>query len=314
MEIIERRKERQNAGAREVTSGELEQINALAKRALTADEVYAFAVRLCDNEIDRDGERFTRDTLDGLAALFVGKSGIFDHEWSAKGQTARIYRTEVVEEESLTAAGDPYCYVKGYAYMLRSAENAALIAEIEGGIKKEVSVGCSVGKSLCSICGQDIGSCGHERGKTYDGKLCFAELSGAVDAYEWSFVAVPAQPRAGVMKRFGQEEAGSLKALVKRRGSRAQARELDRLERQAELGRKYVQGLRKEVARLMLTAEEALDGAVAEKVATSLDEPELRELEKVYGAKVADKLGLASQLGGVAARASGEDEGGDFRV
>ena len=35
---------------------DLEQINALARRELTADEVYLFAVRLCDNDIDRDGE------------------------------------------------------------------------------------------------------------------------------------------------------------------------------------------------------------------------------------------------------------------
>ena len=36
-------------------------------------------MRLCDNEIDRDWERFSPETLKGLAPLFVGKSGIFDH-------------------------------------------------------------------------------------------------------------------------------------------------------------------------------------------------------------------------------------------
>ena len=60
-----------------------------------------FDVHLCDNEIDRDGERFPRATLEELAELFVGKSGIFDHEWTAKGQAARIYRTEIVEEEGV---------------------------------------------------------------------------------------------------------------------------------------------------------------------------------------------------------------------
>ena len=30
-------------------------INRWSRKALTAEEVYAFAVRLCDNEIDRDG-------------------------------------------------------------------------------------------------------------------------------------------------------------------------------------------------------------------------------------------------------------------
>ena len=69
---------------------DLEQINALARTALTAEEVYTFSLRLCDNEVDRDGERFSPETLRELAPLFVGKSGIFDHCWSARGQTARI--------------------------------------------------------------------------------------------------------------------------------------------------------------------------------------------------------------------------------
>lgn len=155
--------------------------------------VYTFAVRLCDNEVDRDGERFPRATLEELAELFVGKSGIFDHEWTAKGQAARIYRTEIVEEEGVCSQGEGRCYLKGYAYMLRGGENDALIAQIEGGIKKEVSVGCSVERCVCSICGEDINTCAHKKGEVYGGKVCCAELVNAQDAYEWSFVAVPAQ-------------------------------------------------------------------------------------------------------------------------
>ena len=43
---------------------ELALINALARRELGEDEVYTFALRLCDNDIDRDGERFDDGTLD----------------------------------------------------------------------------------------------------------------------------------------------------------------------------------------------------------------------------------------------------------
>ena len=57
-----------------------------------------------------------------------------------------------------TAAGDAYCWLKGWAYLLRTEKNADLIAEIEGGIKKEVSVGCSVRHSVCSICGGENGN------------------------------------------------------------------------------------------------------------------------------------------------------------
>ena len=207
-------------GALELNPQELAQINAWSRRELKAEEVYAFAVKLCDNEVDRDWERFPAATLEELAPLFAGKSGLFDHQWSAREQTARIYRTEVVREARLTGAGEPYCYLKGYAYLLRTEGNRELIAEIEGGIKKEVSVGCAVERAVCSICGQDIHTCPHEKGEEYGGQQCWADLVGATDAYEWSFVAVPAQKNAGVMKHW-------------------------RLEQEAALGRKYLEGLRR---------------------------------------------------------------------
>lgn len=74
-------------------------------------------------------------------------------------------------------AGEPGCYLKGYAYMLRTQENEGLIAEIAGGIKKEVSVSCAVSRCVCSICGHDIhdrGLCSHVKGRTYEGKRCIA--------------------------------------------------------------------------------------------------------------------------------------------
>ena len=175
-------------------------INRLAKTELTPEQVYTFAVRLCDNEVDRDWERFDEAGLEALSALFVGKSGIFDHHWSAQEQTARLYRTEVCRESGTTAAGDGIRYLKGYAYMLRSEKNRDLIEEIEAGIKKEVSVGCSVAGRVCSVCGAD--RCSHQGGSRYGGKLCYFTLTGPTDAYEWSFVAVPAQRRAGVIKAY----------------------------------------------------------------------------------------------------------------
>ena len=72
---------------------ELALINQFAKAELTAEQVYTFSVRLCDNEVDRDFERFDTAALEGLGQLFLGKSGMFDHQGSAQGQTARIYKT-----------------------------------------------------------------------------------------------------------------------------------------------------------------------------------------------------------------------------
>ena len=160
MKII---KESQGGQETEVSPEDLALINQLARKELKAEEVYTFSVRLCDDQVDRDFERFSPQTLEELAGLFVGKSGIFDHQWSARGQSARIYKTEVIREpEKITLAGDGYCWLKGYAYMVRTESGRDLIAEIEGGIKREVSVGCAVERAVCSICGGDLrtGDCG----------------------------------------------------------------------------------------------------------------------------------------------------------
>ena len=85
--------------------------------------------------------------------------------------------------------------------MVRTDDNSSLIREIEGGIKKEISISCSVRKRICSICGSE-GFCGHTVGDVYDGILCHKILDDVQDAYEWSFVTVPAQVRAGVTKQF----------------------------------------------------------------------------------------------------------------
>lgn len=181
-------------------AADIDLINRYSVKELTPEEVYCFAVRLCDNEVDRDWERFDKTALEKLAELFLGKSGIFDHAWRAENQVARLYKTEVVRGEGRTQAGDLYYYLRGYAYMTRTEKNADLIAEIEAGIKKEVSVGCAIGRTVCSICGAENGKCEHIKGREYDGKLCFFTLKDPVDAYEWSFVAVPAQQAAGVTK------------------------------------------------------------------------------------------------------------------
>lgn len=175
-------------------------INRYSRKELKPEDVYCFSVRLCDNDVDRDNERFTNAALEALVPLYTGKTGILDHQWSAENQVARLYRVETEVTGEKYSLGEPLVILRGSAYMLRTEKNADLIAEIEGGIKKEVSVGCSVGRQTCSICGEDIWSCGHIKGQQYDGKLCYGELWEPTDAYEWSFVAVPSQRGAGVTK------------------------------------------------------------------------------------------------------------------
>ena len=164
-------------------AAEMEALNAFARRELSPGEVYTFTVKLCDNEVDRDFERFSDACLEELAGLFVGKTGLLDHAWTAAGQLARIYRTEVVAEMGRTnSAGITYRYLKGWAYLLRNPDTEPFIQAIEGGIVREISVGCAVSEKTCSICGEK--DCIHIPGQVYDGELCHRVLSGATDAFE----------------------------------------------------------------------------------------------------------------------------------
>jgi len=187
------------------TQEKLDKLNHFTRHKLKSEDVYIFSVILCDNEIDRDNERFSVKALNSLAKMFVGKTGIFDHNPKGENQTARIFDTKLETDlNRKTSSGEPYTFIKAEAYMVRTTKNADLIKEIDAGIKKEVSVSCSVSKQICSVCGTDtkIKSCSHKKGKMYGDKKCHIILDEPTDAYEWSFVAVPAQVNAGVTKHF----------------------------------------------------------------------------------------------------------------
>lgn len=268
----------------QICDKDLEAINRFSKAQLNADDVFTFDILLCDNEIDRDFERFTVDALDALKEMFVGKAGIFDHTWSAHGQKARIYKTEVIQDDlRTTQLNEPYVFLKASAYMLTTQENSSLIDEIRGGIKKEVSVGCSVGKITCSICGEPVGSrnCSHIKGCNYDGSVCCHILDEPTDAYEWSFVAVPAQREAGVIKRF---ENGLNDDAFKR------------LEKEAQLGRAYLKALREETARLGIMASPEMSDDILNSVLMKLDESELTSLKTMFEKQIEKRFPPACQL------------------
>ena len=217
------------------TEKELELINNYTRSPLTADDVYIFSVTLCDNEIDRDFECFSKESLAKLKELFIGKTGISDHSMRSKDQAARIfYCYAETDETKKTSTGESYTALKARAYALKNESSKSLIDEIDGGIKKEVSIGCAVNEIVCSICGKDMKthSCQHIKGRKYKGKLCYGILENPTDAYEWSFVAVPAQRNAGVTKAFGlmESENMSTQEIIK---SMSQGSALSQTEAQA---------------------------------------------------------------------------------
>ena len=275
------------------TAVQLEAINRHARATLTEDQVYVFSLRLCDDQVDRDFERFDTAALPVLAKLFIGKTGIADHRWSSESQVARIFETQVVAEEGTH-------YIKAWAYIRRGGSNDEIIADIEAGIKKEVSVGCAMGRSLCSICGSDYGSCGHQKGEAYDGLVCCAILKEPMDAYEFSFVAVPAQPHAGVLKGLSGR-GRCLKELAEEFGAQAEFRALYQ---DAQLGLKYRQELEDGIVRLCLTLELGAEEPVLRSIVKTAKADDLLQLKASLEERAAEMLPMQTRLG----RFSGKEE------
>ena len=279
------------------TAVQLGAINALAKAELTEAQVYVFSLRLCDDQVDRDFERFDTAALPALAKLFIGKTGILDHRWSSENQVARIFAAETVMEEGVS-------YIKAWAYIRRSGANDEIIADIEAGIKKEVSVGCAMGRSLCSICGGEYGSCGHQKGQYYDGALCCAILKEPVDAYEFSFVAVPAQPHAGVLKGMGRSR--TLKELAEEFGAQPEYRALFQ---EAELGRQYRKELEDAVVRLCLSLELGARAETYRGLVRTAAAEDLMQLKVALEDRLAESLPVVTQLGGSAGMVDAVESG-----
>lgn len=200
--------------SQEVTEQDLRKINKFTLSPLKSEDVFTFKLVMGDNEIDdRNFEPFNLNALKDLQKLYIGKTMIKDHSRKSDNQIARVYDTELIQDENkLTGAGEIYTKLIAKCYMIKTEKNADLIAEIMAGIKKEVSTSCRAKHAYCSICGTDNmkSYCSHYWGREYetkDGKkLCYFTLDGAKEAYEVSFVAVPAQPRAGTTKNYGGKE------------------------------------------------------------------------------------------------------------
>lgn len=303
-----------------VTDEEIELINTFTRRNFKSDEVYAFSVVLCDNKVDRDYERFTVDSLKTLAELFVGKTCIFDHDRKSSNQKARIFKTEIKTEEEITEYdGEPYTKLIARAYLPNTENNRELITSIDSGILKEVSISCAVSMSTCSICGQE--ECNHTKGESYNGKLCYRNLIEPTDAYECSFVAVPAQKNAGVVKNYKEGEKVDIINTIKSEKSNSftgnNIRDLQKylqdLEKKAEWGEHYKRKLCSNILKYSAIVQPDLSRGIMKTAISALSANELEEMERTFEKMASERLPIKPQL-----KASGEagksNSNGEFRI
>ena len=303
-------------------------INTYTRREFKAGELYTFPVVLCDNEADRDGERFSLSAIEKLSQLFVGKTGVLNHDVKAQNQTARIYSCRVEKDGSRrTSCGETYTRLLGMAYMPKTNGNSDFITELDSGIKKEVSVGCAVSKVTCSVCGADLKNsrCEHERGKTYGGVVCCAVLDEPTDAYEWSFVAVPAQREAGVIKTYDgkgvKDTEDILKKLEKAESgvtlTKEQCGELlakaAALEKDAAAGRAYREMTEKDFVRYAVMAHPLIPEETVKRAASGIGIKDMECFTDAFKRQAGKELPVTPQLM-PAARGSGDDENAQFKI
>lgn len=173
--------------------GELELIQSYVRKDISPEDVFVFSAELLDNEIDSDNDRFTVEALERLSQMFVGKTGCI-RKGDGKGGyveidgCARIFSCVVEPVEGRkTSQGDDFFKLKARIYILRSKRTNAAIEAIESGKIDKVYASCSTSRTRCSICGRDVGYCGHTKGKYYRyfKHKCYGILEEPVDAYDF---------------------------------------------------------------------------------------------------------------------------------
>ena len=167
---------------------------------IDTNEVYIFSMKLCDNEIDCDNERFTIDSLHKLAKLFIGTTGSINIPINHSAlirygvdRTGKIYDCKIKTKDRTTSQGEIYTYLVVYAYIPITDNNQYVIEKIKHGTIKDISLACSIEKSTCNICGADLvnSTCDHIQGNIYSGVKCCKILDNPREVYEWSFTIKP---------------------------------------------------------------------------------------------------------------------------
>ena len=311
--------------------GDMALINQYSKRQLSRGEVYIFSLVLCDNEIDRDFEQFSPASLKALAEMFKGKSGIFDHNPRAEYQSARIFDASVIEhKDKRNSVGETYFTLTAKAYIPLNEKSRSLIEEIETGIKKEVSISCSVSEKICSLCGGDTRSsrCRHTPGEIYDGKQCYGILENPTDAYEWSFVAVPAQPAAGVIKAFKDKNDKEVKVelsqikekifsakenlTLSQEETDALRKELRRLEELSRWGEEYKSALTEDTVKLCAVTVPELSPSSVRSICAFMEPEELKKFKGAFEARAKRETPLSPQL--APAEKGGHSPNSQFKI
>ncbi len=165
---------------------DLSEINRFTLRPLTINEFIVFTLDLCHNQIDRHFSCFPEDELEIINRKVPGRPLMERHDLKGSLPRGTFFRSTLHQD------GDRLS-VRPKVYVLTLEENRNFIANIEGGIYRETSIGFSFSFPECSICNKDIRRCVHVPGENYEGKMCFYRMRGIQEVLEGSVVACGSQ-------------------------------------------------------------------------------------------------------------------------
>ncbi len=125
-----------------------------------AGDVYVRAMYAVSDEVNSFGGSFPEDEHEHLARLLVDSPVLVGHR-KDRLPVGRTFHAAVVGRDGRS-------WIKSYFYWLRSAQGADdLLANVDGGVYKECSIGFTFALPECSVCGRDIRQCEHEPNRIY---------------------------------------------------------------------------------------------------------------------------------------------------
>jgi len=210
------------------TEEDLEAIRNLSNPPLVAldvDDIHVRRCRLASDRVDSRYGRFRSADLPHLLKLTQGAPVLIGHDRRTLG-VARFFGGEVEKR------GDTEWIIPRFYWPKAHSQADDLRVMIDSGVYNEASISFVYREPTCSICGQDLRSCPHWPGRSYDGQLCFFWYDGVERVTEGSLVYRGAAPGTGIelscegscspgSGENGSKEGGSERVLkVKHRGVR----------------------------------------------------------------------------------------------
>lgn len=182
--------------SKNISDDDMKQINKYTRKDYTRDDIYAFEITLCDSELDVDYEAISKDCLYKLKDLSLGSSGFLTSDIMARIFDTYIEKVFISRSNSILA--EETYKLKAKAYVLKNAITEEKLNQILN--HPQISVGFSVKRRVCSICGSSE-CCKHIKGQKYINEagielLCYRILNDPTDFYEWSIVPNQQEPKS----------------------------------------------------------------------------------------------------------------------